>query len=140
MMAKKKATGRPRIEIDFKRFEEFCVVQSTLEEIAGWFDCSPDTIERRVAEHYKDENGNGRTFADVSGHLRSKGKTSLRRAQFQKALRGSDKMLIHLGKNYCGQSDKHEHTGKDGGPIQTDELSGLSNEELVERLKILRGE
>ena len=111
-MAKKKELGRPRIEIDFKRFEEFCVVQSTLEEIAGWFDCSPDTIERRVAEHYLDDEGNGRTFADVSEGLRGKGKTSLRRAQFQRALKGSDRMLIHLGKQYCGQTDVVEHTGR----------------------------
>ena len=116
-MAKKKELGRPRIEIDFKRFEEMCVVQATLEEIAGWFDCSPDTIERRVAEHYLDDEGNPRTFADVSGGLRGKGKMSLRRAQFQKALRGSDKMMIHLGKNYCGQSDKSEIEVTQKGPL-----------------------
>lgn len=103
--------GRPRIEIDFKRFEEMCVVQSTLEEIAGWFDCSPDTIERRVAEHYLDDEGNGRTFADVSGGLRGKGKTSLRRVQFQRALKGSDKMLIHLGQQYCNQKDYQDISG-----------------------------
>ena len=113
----KKSSGRPRIEIDFKKFEEFCVVQSTIEEIAGWFGCSVDTIERRVAEHYLDEDGKGRTFADVFESLRGKGKMSLRRAQFQRALKGSDKMLIHLGKNYCGQSEKSEIEVTQKGPL-----------------------
>ena len=138
-MAKKKM-GRPRIEINYDEFEKLCYFQATLEEIASWFDCSPDTIERRIAEHYKDENGKGRTFADVFGAYRGKGKIGLRRKQFQRGMQGSDKMLIHLGKQYLGQSEKHEHSGPGGGPIQTDELSDLSNEELVERLKILRGE
>ena len=35
---------------------------------------------------------------------------------------------------------QHEPTGKGGGPIQRDDLEGMSNEELEERLKILRGE
>lgn len=34
--------------------------------------------------------------------------------------------------------DKQEHSGPGGGPIQTDDLSKLSNDELRERLKILR--
>lgn len=35
------------------------------------------------------------------------------------AKRGSVPMLIWLGKNELGQADRHEHTGKDGGPIET---------------------
>ena len=37
--------GRPRIEIDKEEFEKLCDIQCTLTEIAGWFRCSPDTIE-----------------------------------------------------------------------------------------------
>jgi len=100
--------GRPRKEINFDEFEKLCQIQATLEEIAGWFECSVDTIERRVGEHYEDEDGNRLTFAEVFEGLRGKGKIGVRRVQFQRAMKGSDKMLIHLGKNYCGQSDKHE--------------------------------
>ena len=138
--AKKGTMGRPRIEIDFEQFEKLCSFQSTLEEIAGWFECSTPTLEARVKEHYKDDDGNGRTFLDVSGALRGKGKVSIRRMQFQAAKGGSVKMLIHLGKQYLGQAEKHEVTGREGGPIQRDDLEGMSNEQLEERLKILRGE
>ena len=107
-----KPMGRPRIEIDFDEFEKLCLIQATLEEMAGWFGCSADTVERRVSEHYEyeDEQGNkiNPTFAEVFGRLRGKGKIGLRRTQFQRALAGSDKMLIHLGKQHLGQSDKHE--------------------------------
>jgi len=133
-------TGRPRIEINYEEFEKLCYFQATLIEVASWFKCSPDTIELRVKEHYLDEDGNGRTFTDVFGSLRGNGKIALRRQQFQRAMNGSDKMLIHLGKHYLGQTDKVEHTGKDGGPIQTDDLTALSTDELRERLKVSRGE
>jgi hypothetical protein len=45
----------------------------------------------------------------------------LRAAQFRLALDGNTAMLIWLGKQYLGQTDKHEtkneHTGKDGAAI-----------------------
>ena len=130
-------TGRPRVEIDYDEFEKLCHFQCTLEEVAIGFECSPDTIETRVKEHYLDDEGNGRTFSDVSYYLRGKGKIGLRRKQFQRAMGGSDKMLIHLGKQHLGQSDKQQVSGPGGGPIQTDDLSGMTNEELIERIAIL---
>ena len=112
-----KTMGRPRIEIKYDEFEKLCYYQATLEEIASWFDCSVDTIELRVKEHYLDDEGKGRTFTDVFSSLRGKGKIALRRRQFQNAMKGSDKMLVHLGKQYLGQTEKSEveHTVK--GPL-----------------------
>ena len=46
------ATGRPKKEIDKKIFENLCGLQCTLEEIAGVFDCSADTIERWCKREY----------------------------------------------------------------------------------------
>ena len=92
------ATGRPRKEIDNKIFENLCGLQCTLEEIAGVFDCSPDTIERWCKREY------GETFADTYKKHSAKGKMSLRRAQFKLAEK-SAAMAIFLGKNYLGQKD-----------------------------------
>ena len=92
-------TGRPRKEIDKKTiFENLCGLQCTLEEIAGVFDCSVDTIERRCKEEY------GETFAEVYKKHSAKGKMSLRRTQFKLAEK-SAAMAIFLGKNYLGQKD-----------------------------------
>lgn len=59
------------------------------------------------------------------------GKMSLRRRQW-KTSEKSAQMQIWLGKNWLGQADrsKHEHTGKDGAPIATFDLSKLTSEEL----------
>lgn len=92
------ATGRPRKEIDKKIFENLCGLQCTLEEIAGVFDCSVDTIERWCKREYRE------TFAEVYKKHSAKGKTSLRRIQFKLAEK-SAAMAIFLGKNYLGQKD-----------------------------------
>ena len=92
------ATGRPRKEIDNKIFENLCGLQCTLEEIAGVFDCSVDTIERWCKREY------GETFAEAYKKHSAKGKTSLRRIQFKLAEK-SAAMAIFLGKNYLGQKD-----------------------------------
>ena len=92
------ATGRPRKEIDNKIFENLCGLQCTLEEIAGVFDCSVDTIERWCKREY------GETFAETYKKHSAKGKMSLRRIQFKLAEK-SAAMAIFLGKNYLGQKD-----------------------------------
>ena len=91
-------TGRPRKEIDNKIFENLCGLQCTLEEIAGVFDCSVDTIERWCKREY------GETFAETYKKHSAKGKMSLRRTQFKLAEK-SAAMAIFLGKNYLGQKD-----------------------------------
>ena len=92
------ATGRPQKEIDKKIFENLCGLQCTLEEIAGVFDCSADTIERWCKREY------GETFAETYKKHSAKGKMSLRRIQFKLAEK-SAAMAIFLGKNYLGQKD-----------------------------------
>ena len=99
-MAKK--LGRPRIEINWVEFDKLCKIQATLLEIAGWFDCSDDTIENRVKEEH------GMLFSEYYKRHSSGGKISLRRAQFKAALGGNTTMLIWLGKQYLGQSDRQD--------------------------------
>ena len=99
--------ARPKIKIDFKEFEKLCALQCTLAEVAGWFGCSEDTIERRVLEEYKEG------FAEVFAKKRGKGKISLRRWQMQCAEKGNAAMLIFLGKNYLGQKDSWGNEGDD---------------------------
>lgn len=93
--------GRPKIEIDKTKFEKLCGIMCTLDEIAGVFECSEDTIERWCKETYKT------TFADISKRYQGTGKSSLRRMQFKLAER-SAAMAIWLGKQYLGQKDNYE--------------------------------
>lgn len=92
------ATGRPQIEIKSDAFEKLCSLQCTLAEIASFFRCSEDTIERWCKRTY--EAG----FAECFKKYSAGGKISLRRAQFRLAEK-SAAMAIFLGKNYLGQKD-----------------------------------
>lgn len=94
--------GRKAINIDKEQFEELLVLQCTKEDIAGFFHCSHDTIERFCKKTYGDN------FLSVSEAFRSVGRVSLRRSQFAVADKGNVPMLIHLGKQYLGQTDKTE--------------------------------
>lgn len=93
--------ARPRKEINQKTFEGLCALMCTLEEIAGVFDVSVDTIERFCKRTYH------KNFAEVFKVKSAVGKTSLRRKQFKLADK-SAAMAIFLGKNYLGQTDRYE--------------------------------
>lgn len=101
----RKGMGRPRKKVDAKAVIDLASKSMTAEEIAASLNISHDTITRRFAS----ELAKGRELCNAS----------LRRKQFQRAMAGSEKMLIHLGKNRLGQKDavEHEHTGLDGGPM-----------------------
>lgn len=83
------------------------LIQCTQIEIADYLGCSTMTLQ-------KDDQ-----FNDIYKKGMSKGRMSLRRKQWAALEAGNNTMLIWLGKQYLGQQDKHEHTGKDNGPIQT---------------------
>lgn len=91
-------TGRPRKEINKEQFAKLCGIFCTEEEIAGFFDCSVDTVGRFCKREY------GATFAETYKKLSYAGKISLRRAQFRLAEKNAT-MAIFLGKNYLGQAD-----------------------------------
>lgn len=95
--------GRPRKEIDKEQFEKLCSIMCTEEEIAGFFSCSVDTVERWCKREY------GETFAETFKTFGSYGRISLRRSQFKLAEK-SPAMAIFLGKNYLGQKDVIEQT------------------------------
>lgn len=100
----KRGVGRPKTEIDKQIFENLCGIQCTMAEMQAVFDCTNDTIERWCKETYKDEDGNGMTFAEVFKIKRGKGLVSLRRNQW-KMSETVPSMAIWLGKQYLGQTE-----------------------------------
>ncbi len=93
--------ARPRIIIDLDTFGKLCGLQCTLSEIASFFNCSEDTIERWCKRDLKI------SFADAYKKYSANGKISLRRWQFRMA-ETNVTMAIWLGKQYLGQTDKQE--------------------------------
>ena len=103
--------GRPQKEIDQKVFEGLCNIQCTLSEIAGFFDCSEDTIENWCKRTYE-----GERFSDIYKKKSMGGKISLRRTQFKLAETNTS-MAIFLGKQYLGQKDAVITTGTSNGML-----------------------
>lgn len=93
--------ARPRIEIDLDQFKGLCSIQCTEEEIALWFKCSVDTIERWCKRELN------MSFAEAFKRYSVGGKISLRRIQFRLAETNTS-MAIWLGKQYLGQKDQQE--------------------------------
>lgn len=120
-MAEKKKMGRPRKEVDFEKIDALCGYHCTAQEIVANLqlfdhDLSYDTVERRVKEKFKT------TFADyVNQKHMADAKPSLRKWQWQAAKSGNVAMLIWLGKQHLGQSDKQniETTGNEPIVIET---------------------
>lgn len=102
----KKKVGRPMIQIDQRNFEELCKMQCTEMEIAGFFGCSDETLNKWCKKTYK------KTFEQCFAILRQGGKASLRRTQWRIA-ENNAAMAIFLGKNYLGQSDDPQKYQKD---------------------------
>ena len=114
--------ARPKIIIDKSQFEKLCGLQCTEEEIAGFFGCSTDTIERWCRRTYRQR------FSAVYAEKRGLGKISLRRAQFRLAEK-SAAMAIFLGKNYLGQHDSKD-VELSGQLAMQNPFAGLTEEQL----------
>ena len=107
---KKKSVGRPKkYNLDTKQVEQLAGFGCTDTEIASFFDISRTTLERNY-EHYLTKG-------------REEGKIRLRQYQWASAKKGNVAMLIWLGKQLLGQSDKQE--------ITTTELPEGFNVELL---------
>ena len=82
--------GRPLIKIDEDQFKKLCAMQCTKEEVAAFFDCSEDTIDRWCKRTFDE------SFAVVFKKHSATGKIALRRHQFKLAEKNTA-MAIFLG-------------------------------------------
>lgn len=94
--------GRPLKEIDGDEVFKLAKRGCTQSEIAGHFGCAQSTISLRFRSEF--ELGSAQSI------------TSLRSKQWARAMKGSDKMLIHLGMVYLGQA-KHIDVTSGNKPI-----------------------
>ena len=115
------AAGRPKKKIDYELVGKLAAIQCTEIEIAGILDISERTLQRDAE------------FCRIYSLKKDSGKASLRRMQWKKAEEGNATLLIWLGKQYLGQTDKQEmeHSGGTSQDITTKpDYSKLSTEEL----------
>lgn len=100
-------TGRPKLSVNLDLAKKLCAIFCTANEIADILDVSVDTLERRIQQECN------MSFADFFKKHSAHGKMSLRRKQFEVAMKGNVSMLIWLGKQYLGQTEKIENLEAD---------------------------
>jgi AraC-like DNA-binding protein len=83
--------GRPRKNIDPAQVEELASIDCSYAEMAAVLGCNESTLTRR--------------FAQAIERGRNRGKTSLKRKQFELAMAGDRTMLVWLGKVRLGQRE-----------------------------------
>lgn len=84
--------ARPKIEISEEDLVKLASMCCTMNEMASFFGCSVDTLERN--------------YADIIKRGRDRGRMSIRREQYSVAMKGNVTMLIWLGKQLLDQRDK----------------------------------
>ena len=112
---KSQSIGRPKKEIDEDIIARLSQIGCTQEEIGSVVGISARTLQRR--------------YADLVAENKNKGKASLRKKLWEKALKGDPKLLIWLSKNELGMVDKI-HTTQSVEPLpliidaKADEVNG----------------
>jgi predicted transcriptional regulator len=124
--AQPKGPGRPKAQINVEVVKALAAIGCPVEEIADEVGVNKKTLERRFSKDI--EKG------------RLKRNRSLRRKQFELAMKGDRTMLVWLGKVLLGQSEKIQHTGEDGGPIKHEHaVATMTNEQLDKEIEKLIG-
>jgi hypothetical protein len=123
--------GRPRKPIDWEVVKGMLFVLATQQEIASYIGVATDTLHARCKKEL------GISFTDLSEQKRQETKIQLRKAQLAVALdpkhRSHGTMLIWLGKQYLGQREKQQLTGRNNGPIQVEHAERIMSDEQLER-------
>lgn len=94
--------GRPRKNVDFVKLATICQYPLTNEDIATLMDLSVDTIDRECKRVY------GLGFADYKTQKQASTRKTILAKQLEVAKAGNVTMLIWLGKQYLGQTEKQE--------------------------------
>jgi bifunctional pyridoxal-dependent enzyme with beta-cystathionase and maltose regulon repressor activities len=104
--------GRPPFILtdeQFKTIEGLARIQCTQVEICDIFEVTDKTLNLALKKH------SGISFSELIKKNIGHGKASLRRNQWKLATEKlNPTMLIWLGKQHLGQTDKTDHTSSDG--------------------------
>lgn len=116
--------------VKLSHVKKIAAMQCTQREAAAFLGIRLHIFQRLLRRNEK--------VAQVWEEGQQLGLISLRRTQFRHS-RSSPQMAIHLGKVYLGQKEvvRQEHTGTDGGPIETFDVSNLSKAERNDLRRLL---
>ncbi len=97
------SNGRPQVPVSTEELKDLMQFYPALEEIADWFNCSPDTIERRVREEWN------LTFAEFRKRFSGKTRLMMKRKAITMALEESnEKMLLYCLRTMTDLDDRQK--------------------------------
>lgn len=113
----KKKVGRPQKTFNWETLDGILQYGATVPDAAEILGVSEDTIERSIKKNH------GLTFAEYRNKKMGRVRIKLLQKQIAMALNGSVPLLIWLGKQYLGQSEKQEieHAGNSVIRIEKDD-------------------
>lgn len=98
----RKKSGRPQVDIDWNVMDSILQFGARLIDCSEMLKVSEDTIQNKIKEKF------GITFSEYREKKMSTMRVKLLQKQFEGAMKGNTALLIFLGKQYLGQSDKQE--------------------------------
>lgn len=111
--------GRNKFIIDWKVVDHFLMCGCTGTQVAAKIGVSADTLYDRVMQEF------GVSFSEYLQEKRSTGETLVKEAQFDEAVRKRNTtMLVWVGKQLCGQTEKQEVRHEGNIPIQVVSYNG----------------
>lgn len=124
--------GRPNREIDKQQFESLCAIPFvTVDSCSDVLKVHRNTLMRWVQKEYKTN------FETIKNQKQEGLKLKLAGKQLELAMKGNVALLIFLGKNMLGQSDKVEHQGNANKPFNLNytkaELANFIEEKPIEK-------
>jgi hypothetical protein len=120
----KNPEGRPRAVIDLLAVERAASVGCPIDDIAAILGICRATFYNHMERDP--------AIAEAIARGRGQGRGSVRRAQFEKAMGGSDTMLIWLGKVLCDQKETSAVVvaGPNGGPAKVERVIIPTNDPI----------
>ena len=94
--------GRPEKHFDWKVLDAILQFKASKRDCAELINISEDTIERRIKKKFQ------LTFSEYRDRKMAQPRHSIARRQYEIAMAGNATMLIWLGKQWLGQTEKQE--------------------------------
>jgi hypothetical protein len=115
-----KKSGPKERPIDWQIVDALLGVGATCTDVAGILDMSTETLDRRVKREKKID------FQKYRDLKMGKMRGNLLKKQYDVAMTGNVTMLIWLGKQYLGQSDKIETDTTENVTVNVKKVSGTT--------------
>lgn len=124
-----KRKTKTKIPINWADVADLLKAHGTAAQIAGHIGCCADTLVDRMKQEL------GVEFTELATQYRGGGQMEILMGQFKSARKGNVQMLLHLGKQWCGQGEKESslsHELQISQSMAASDFAGTDRESTME--------